>query len=327
MKIQRLDSIIWIVIAIAVGAVIASSIFSSFVIAWPSFAKGALVCALLVLISRFYRHIRKDQALAEALSGASQIVAFASVAAPLSYIGASAAYPLWDMELTAWDRSLAFDWLTWLAFMNAWPALHMITKIAYGSFAVQTTMIVMALGMAGRSVHMRLFILALFSTTLVTIAISALMPAQGVWGAWHLSLSDAPAIIPTTRDLPLPVFFGLRDGSYRLLVGDNAEGVISFPSLHAALGLLFIFALWPMRGLRWVGLVVNAVMIAATPIEGSHYFTDVLAGVAIAALCWSAVRRQIMTGGQAEERTVIGGETESIPHLAASAPRLQTSGL
>jgi membrane-associated phospholipid phosphatase len=314
------------VIAMAVGAVIATSVLTSFVIVWSSFAKGALVCALLVLMGLFYRHIREDQALAEALNGAGQIIAFASVAAPLSYIAASAAYPLWDAELTAWDRRLAFDWLNWLAFMNAWPALHMITKIAYGSFAVQTTMIVMALGMTGRSVHMRLFILALFSTTLVTIAISALMPAQGVWGAWHLSLNDAPAIIPTTRDLPLPVFFGLRDGSYRLLVGDNAEGVISFPSLHAALGLLFILGLWPMKRLRWVGLLINLVMIAATPVEGSHYLSDVLAGLAVAALCWSAVQWRIMAGGEAKARTVIG-ETESIPHLVANASRLQTRGL
>jgi membrane-associated phospholipid phosphatase len=310
----------------AVAAVIASCMLSSFVIVWASFARGALVCVLLVLSSLFYRHIRKDLALAEALNGAGQIIAFASVAAPLSYIAASADYPLWDTELTVWDQSLGFHWLNWLAFMNASPALHMITKVAYGSFAVQTTMIVMALGMAGRSAHMRLFMLALFSTTLVTIAVSAFMPAQGVWGAWHLSLSDAPAIVPTTRDLPLPVFFGLRDGSYRLLVGDHPEGVISFPSLHAALGLLFILALWPMKWLRWIGLLVNLVMIAATPIEGSHYLADVLAGLAVAGLCWWAVRRQILAGGQAKEPVGIGGEAEPIPHLAASAPRLQTIG-
>jgi len=78
-------------------------------------------------------------------------------------------------------------------------------------------------------------------------------------------LSDSPIVLPTTRDLPLPVFFGLREGTYRQLVADNAEGIIS---LHAALGALFIFALWPVKWLHRIALFINLVMIAATPIEG-----------------------------------------------------------
>ena len=44
-----------------------------------------------------------------------------------------------------------------------------------------------------------------------------------------------------------PVFFGLRDGSFRALVAIGSEGVITFPSLHAALAVILIAALWPMR--------------------------------------------------------------------------------
>jgi membrane-associated phospholipid phosphatase len=286
---RRIDYLIWVTIAVVGGAVIAATAVSAFVVVWSSLVNAVLVCSGLVFASLYYRHIRKEQPLAEALCGASQVIAFATVAAPLSYIAASAAFPLWDAELAAWDRQLGFDWMAWLALMNAAPLLHLITKIAYSSFAFQTTMVVMALGFARRSLHMRIFILALCATTLVTIGISTLLPAQGVWGAWHLSLNDSPVIVPTTRDLPLPVFFGLRDGTYRQLVVDNAEGIISFPSLHAALGVLFVFALWPVKWLRWIALFINLVMVAATPIEGSHYFMDVAAGLSIATLCWFAV--------------------------------------
>jgi membrane-associated phospholipid phosphatase len=140
-----------------------------------------------------------------------------------------------------------------------------------------------------------MFILALCATTLVVIGISVLMPAQGEWGYRQLSLSNSLVVLPTVRDLPLPVFFGPRDGTYRQLIADNAEGIISFPSLHAALGLLFIFALWPVRRLRWPAFTLNAVMIGATPVEGSHYFADVLAGMAIAAACWWTVSRLLLT--------------------------------
>jgi membrane-associated phospholipid phosphatase len=126
--------------------------------------------------------------------------------------------------------------------------------------------------------------------TLIAIGISTVMPAQGVWDYLHLSALESPAIVPITRDLPLPVFFGLRDGTFRHLVAEGAEGIISFPSLHAGLGLLFAFALWPIGYIGWISLLLNLMMIAATPVDGSHYFSDVLAGLTIAALSWISVR-------------------------------------
>ena len=41
----------------------------------------------------------------------------------------------------------------------------------------------------------------------------------------------------------------------------------------------------------WIAALLNLAMIAATPVDGSHYFSDVIAGLAIAVLSWIAVRR------------------------------------
>jgi membrane-associated phospholipid phosphatase len=121
-------------------------------------------------------------------------------------------------------------------------------------------------------------------------------------------LSDSPIVLPTTRDLPLPVFFGLREGTYRQLVADNAEGIIS---LHAALGALFIFALWPVKWLHRIALFINLVMIAATPIEGSHYFTDVIAGLVVATLYSSAVRRLLLSDGKPSPTTNLATQEDT----------------
>jgi PAP2 superfamily len=139
------------------------------------------------------------------------------------------------------DQRLGLDWMAWLAIMNAAPLLHAILAAAYATFAVQTTAIVIVLAIAGHALRLRIFILTLMLLTLVTIAISTVMPAQGVWSYLHLSALGSPAIVPITRDLPLPAFFELRDGTFRHLVAKGAEGIISFPSLHAGLALLFIF--------------------------------------------------------------------------------------
>ena len=83
---------------------------------------------------------------------------------------------------------------------------------------------------------------------------------------------------------------GCATAAFRALVAVGSEGIISFPSLHAALAVIVIVALWPIPVLRWVILALNTLMLAATPIDGSHYFIDVIAGIAIAALSVLAAR-------------------------------------
>ena len=86
------------------------------------------------------------------------------------------------------------------------------------------------------------------------------------------------------------MFLGLRDGTFRQLMAVGAEGIITFPSLHAALAVILIAAFWPVPLARWISLVVNALMLAATPIDGSHYLIDILAGIGIAVGCIYAAR-------------------------------------
>ncbi|RTE89427.1 phosphatase PAP2 family protein [Bradyrhizobium sp. LVM 105] len=290
---KHADRIAWLAIGSTAGVVLIAAMLGPFRIEWLSFWKPALVGILLVSMSWFYTAVRKDAALAGALIAAAQLIAFAAVAAPLSYVAASAALPLWDNEFAALDRRLGFDWMSWLDAMNAAPLLHRTLAFAYASFALQATAIVLVLAAAGHALRLRVFMLSFVLTTLVTIGVSTLMPAQGVWGYLHLSSVDSPAIVPVTRDLPLPVFFGLRDGTIRQLVAEGADGIISFPSLHAALGLLFLLALWPVKYVGGIAALLNVAMIAATPVDGSHYFCDVIAGLAIALLSWIAVQRAL----------------------------------
>jgi membrane-associated phospholipid phosphatase len=136
-----------------------------------------------------------------------------------------------------------------------------------------------------------MFLLAFIIAALIAIATAAVFPAYGVWGYYGLTPLDAPHIEPVVRDLPVPIIDGLRDGSYRLLLGIGAEGIITFPSLHSAFAVILAFAFWPVPLLRWIGLAVNLVMLASTPVDGSHYFVDIFSGLALAALAIAAGRR------------------------------------
>jgi membrane-associated phospholipid phosphatase len=54
--------------------------------------------------------------------------------------------------------------------------------------------------------------------------------------------------------------------------------------------VLYAWALWPVRWIRPIAIIANAAMFASTPIDGGHYFIDLIAGFAIAILAIRAAR-------------------------------------
>jgi membrane-associated phospholipid phosphatase len=203
--------------------------------------------------------------------------------------------------------------------MNEAPWLNTILAITYNGFAIQTTAIVFVLAKTGHALQLRILILSFTLLTLITIAISTLMPAQGVWGYLHLSAINSPTVVPTTRDLPLPVFFGLRDGTYRQLVAQGAEGIISFPSLHAALARSSVYnsnLASSAHCLVWIS--TERAMIAATPVDGSHYFSDVFAGLALAMLSWIVVRHFVVSYMRLSRPAEINSYLHAPPIINAS---------
>ena len=87
---RRLDRIIWAVIAAVAAIVLTASAISSFSIEWRTFAAPALVATVLTGAAWFYRRYRPDPRAASGLENTAQLIAFAAVAAPLSYLAAAA---------------------------------------------------------------------------------------------------------------------------------------------------------------------------------------------------------------------------------------------
>ncbi|MGN6572325.1 MAG: phosphatase PAP2 family protein [Pseudolabrys sp.] len=279
---RRTDRIIWGLIA-AVGVIVAiAALTTPFRVVWRSMeAPGAATLAFLAA-QYVYETQLAEFRLAAGLGATAQLVAFAAVAAPLSYIAASLDLPLHDRWLNAVDTAAALDWPAWLNWMDAHAAIHPLFQVAYDSLLPQTALVVLVLAFTGRLMWLRTYMLAFVLTTIATIVVSAIVPAEGVWGFLNLGDASGLDIVPVVHGTYLPVFHGLRDGTFRLLMASGADGIITFPSLHAALGLLFIAALWPVPVLRWIALAFNIVMILSVPVDGGHYFVDIFAGLCIA---------------------------------------------
>ena len=311
-RLAQADRLIWAAIAAVAAIVFAAPLVSDFRIDWWSFAPPAATTPLLAAAAWFYRQRRPDARLATALGGTAQVMAFAAVAAPLSYLAASFNLPLIDAALVAGDRVLGIDWLVLVAWMNAHTTLHAVFKLAYYSFAIQTTTTVLALAFTGRLMEMRTFMLAFILSAIVCIIISGLLPSQSAYFFLFKrgEFFDIPPLLLSEQ----PVLEGLRDGSYRLLTGITAQGIINFPSFHAALGVVFMTALWPVRVLRWVGVIINGMMILATPVDGGHYVVDVIAGIAVAIICIIAARQ--IVAGVISRRTPAASGAIKTPHAS-----------
>jgi hypothetical protein len=287
---QRADAAVWIAIGVIAMADIGFTLFGPFELDWRSFWVPGVVTALLTAGGWFYRSVRRDQRLGAILSSTAHIIGFAAVGAPLSYIAATAGFPLQDAALEAIDRHMGIDWAQLMTFVSLRPGLQLVLSFAYSSFALQTLTTVLALGIAGQLTRLSSFITAFVATTLVIIAISAVCPAAGPWLFLEIQPMSANGFLPASSS-SWPVFLGLRDGTLHTVYGIRSEGIITFPSLHAALGVLFPAALWHVKGVRWLALGLNILLVLATPAYGSHYVIDVIAGILIAAAGWIAVAR------------------------------------
>ncbi len=292
-RLRRVGLAIWATIGLIGLVVIGATFVTTLRIEWHSFRVSVSCGMLLAAAGWFYRSVRSEPRLGAVLTSTSQIIGFAAVGAPLSYLAATAGFPLQDALFDAWDRQwLHLDWSYFVFFIAARPNLGVVLLIAYSSFAVQAVTTVFALGAAGQFVRLTTFIVAFISTTLITIALSAVLPAVGPWLFLDLHPAMANGFLPTSST-SWPVFLGLRDGTFHIIHGINSEGIITFPSLHAAFAILFAAALWRVSGVRWAALVINGAMLVATPAYGSHYFVDVIAGTIVAVLCWIAAARML----------------------------------
>lgn len=308
---NQLDGIIWAMIAAVAIAVLAATALSDFHLLWRSFWMPATATGVFAAGQTFYQARRPDPRLASALGATAQIVAFSAVGAPLSYLAASFNFPLYDHWFEAADKALGLDWFGLLDWLKVHASASFVLRHVYLSLMPQVLVVVLALAMAERFDGLRVFVLAFIFAALMTIAISALWPAEGVWLLHGLKGSAAAQLPPSASSWP--VFLGLRNGSFRLLMATGAEGIITFPSLHAAMALILVAAMWSLPVLRWIGLGLNALMMLSIPVDGSHYFTDMFAGIVIAFFALVAARAMV-SRLSVQPRTAL----DMVPDLATS---------
>ena len=258
--------------------------------------KGAstLICVALTL--RALKKIRRYQSVAAKLRYAevsdtaawcALFVSFVSVTCVLSYLCVSINAPLIENRLIEFDHALGFDWLAVYRWTQAHPHVQKILQLAYASGEWQLFAIPLVLGLSGRREALsELFFLLVIGSAFLLL-ISTPFPATSAFV--HFNIEDANASA-TVSDFAI-----LRDGSLRVIDMAHTQGLVSMPSFHTALAVLFTYSLRRIGWLFSIAVPLNVVMILSTPTQGGHYLADVIAGMLLSALTIQTLNAIIRT--------------------------------
>lgn len=244
---------------------------------------GLLVCVALILNA--IKSIPRYQSVASRLrytevsdtaAWCALFLAFVSATCVLSYLCVSINAPSIENRLVEFDQALGFDWVAVYRWTQAHPHVQEILRLAYASGQWQFLAISLILGLSGRREELSelFFLLVLGSGFLLLI--STPFPATSAFV--HFNVEDLNARASVSD------FAILRDGSLKVIDMGRIQGLVSMPSFHTALAVLFAYSLRRIRWIFSIAVPLNVVMILSTPTQGGHYLADVIAGLVLSAL-------------------------------------------
>jgi len=250
----------------------------------PYYAAAVAALALVFSAERFLP--RYGRAIADAAE-------YYAVFAVITLVGAVVTYPLaaltsgfHDATLQRIDSALGFDWLAWYRAVAAHPLLQRLGLIAYCSIFVTPAVLLGWFAWRDDRAGAHRFIITFWLAAAITLALYVLMPAVGPFSyLWHGPIP----YLPESETWQAGLIPALRAHQVHIVDLAHLRGLVSAPSFHTAAAVLFIHTAWRSRDLRWPVLALNIAMLLATPVEGTHYLTDMILGAVVAVVAILAV--------------------------------------
>jgi membrane-associated phospholipid phosphatase len=285
----------WLLLGLTLLLMLPLELFDPFGWSIHSLIKPCGFALLLGVIGHFYTRHRPDPKISAMVTGLQVMMLFSAAGASLSYMVAARGGAMWDRQLTLWDHAVGLDWLGWMHWVNAHPLFALTINLAYRTLIPQMIALILILGLCGRLAALRIVMQAAMIAGLAIILLSGLLPSAGTYSYYALNAADFPNLHPAAAFLHMADLTGLRDGTLRLLTLDRMEGIITFPSYHGALAVIFCwgFSRASIAPVRWAGITIALLTLIATPVDGGHYFSDVIAGALIAAISLAVAHRTI----------------------------------
>jgi hypothetical protein len=216
-------------------------------------------------VAAFYRVSRRSDKLADLGYYTTVWLVFSVLGCILTYIAARVALPLRDIQFAHWDASLSLNWWRWTSFVASHERFELLLDLAYSTILPQTLGSVIYFSHIRRPDRNDDLLRTTMVAALITAAVFGLLPAlgphlKGQYVEWSATLA------------------AIRSGSVSTFSLQHLQGIIAFPSFHTVAAILLIYSHRPPMPSFGPVLVLNLVMLLATPSEGQHYLVDTLSG-------------------------------------------------
>ncbi len=233
----------------------------------------------------------------------------------LNYLGSAASLPLIDAELAAMDEALGFDWLAYLAFVNAHPWFAKLLEYSYQVPMALAIVLIVGLALRQEAERLREFLLLFMATVLFTVGFASMFPALDATVYYAPGPELTGNINPSAGVYHLAIVTALRDGNLFEIDFNTIEGLATFPSFHTIEGILLVWCLRNYGATFYLALVATVIMLLSTPVYGGHYLVDLIAGavvavVAIALYHRAAVAQKLRAWGSEYAGKGLAGEPE-----------------
>jgi hypothetical protein len=270
------QTLIWLIIGLIGVADSITLLVQRMALEWGAESRNIVLLLSFLLFARLLLWWQKPQA-ARFTIALIQALTFAHLGTIFTYaLMAASPFPMADPLFERVDVALGFDWLAWFQWIVHHQTIHIILFLAYHSMIPQVFVLTAIFSYVNSS-QVDEFLVAAILAVIIIFPFIYLLPSIGAFAPHGITGASWEADILTMR-------------SHATHLIRPAEGIVTFPSYHAALGLLLVNM---ARGRWWLFgplLVLNTVMMTSVMNIGGHYLVDLLGGIVVGAVALSAAR-------------------------------------
>lgn len=243
---------------------------------WQPFAFNLICVGILCVINNIKRYAAVCKAAyierwIVALLGLACMRVFLAASTILQSLCVAVDAPLVDDVLINLDHRIGFSWDHLAVWYSSQHRLATLSGYLYILWGPQVIFTLFVLPLANRYRDLSEFIFVFFSISLVSLAVSAFLPASNPYFHYGMATHYGPS--------PWSQFYPLREGTLRSVDLTLTQGLVSFPSMHAAGALVFVYAARHIRWLFAISIVINFLMTLVALYIGAHYLADIIAGL------------------------------------------------
>lgn len=272
---------------------------------WFAYFKITGLCCAIITAGIVYRVLDRSERIASTLICSGLLVAFSMVLALFNYLLLPISAPFIDEYVVKADALIGFHWPDIMAWAAAHPIISLILKISYMSTLAQLSVLIAILGLTGRRQQMDILLLTVVFSATIAICFWGLFPSSGAMSVHDLPIEIENAVAPIVGQEYGAELRRIATKGPGLIVPYEIRGLIGFPSYHASLAFVAVFASFAIKRVFPLFLILNVLIMPATLIHGGHHLFDLFAGFVLFYGSWKLAAKVVRANAFNENAPLI----------------------